>query len=425
MSSHASNPIVQVDTLIVGAGVIGSSLAMHLARLSGEGAASESGIRVIDFDLEGMLSSSELNAGGVRATMTQPANIRMSQLTIDYFATVAERVGYRPVGYLWLHTDASVANALAARKRQVEMGWEVQEWSTAELRARVPFIDKTDDLAGALFAPRDGLVNPNTVKTHYRDEARMRGVQFDDRTLLRKAEFSASGVRLTAERYSPLMSTEGKIDALCQQEAQGRQGAGETVVYEAKRVVNCAGPWAGVVARVLGYPCPSYPLRRQISIFDCRDADLTQYGMIVDTSGVYFHPEATNGLAGLATTGEPHEMNYRYDGEDFFMEQIWPALYERSSAFERLKHLTGWAGLYEVSPDEGAIIGEVAGGDQAGKRRVYEAHSFSGHGVMHSYAAGLSLAELMVRGRYETMDASPFSARRFDSGELIHEGLVI
>jgi len=147
--------------------------------------------------------------------------------------------------------------------------------------------------------------------------------------------------------------------------------------------------------------------------------------MVVDPSGVYFHPEATNGLAGFATPNEPAGVNYEYDGERFFEESIWPALYERSTGFEQLKHLTGWAGLYEVSPDESAIIGPVVGELGAERSGLYEAHSFSGHGAMHSYAAGLLLAEKIVKGRYETLDASCFAASRFARGELLREHAVI
>lgn len=404
-----------VDTLIIGAGVIGSSVAMHLGRLGVRD------VRVIDFDLEGPLSSSELNAGGVRATLFQPVNIRMSQLTIDYFAAVAEEVGYRPVGYLWLHAEEKLPGALKARERQMEMGWPVEAWDVAELKRRVPLIDKAEGIAGAMFAPRDGLVNPNRVKNHFREEAKKLGVAFDDRMLLRSAEYGEGGVRLLAEKFPQVLSHDAQVEVL-----SGKLSLEEgRIEYRAKRVINCAGAWAAGIAKILGYPCPSYALRRQVCIFDCRDADLTPYGMIVDPSGVYFHPEATNGLAGFANHDEPHGLNYAYDGEAFFMEKIWPALYERSTAFERLKHLTGWAGLYEVSPDECAIIGPAAQGEAAKSGRVFEAHSFSGHGVMHSYATGLALAELIVRGRYETVDASVLSARRFETGELIREGLVI
>ncbi len=197
------------------------------------------------------------------------------------------------------------------------------------------------------------------------------------------------------------------------------------VIWVAKRVVNCAGPWASEVARILGYLSPSYPLRRQICLFDCRDVDLTPYGMMIDPTGVYFHPEASNGLAGFASPDEPRGINYQYDGESFFQEVVWPALYERSTSFERLKHVTGWAGLYEVSPDESSILGQVMTGEAGRSGRVFEAHSFSGHGAMHSYAAGQALAEWMMKGKYLTLDAAPLNAQRFDTGAFIRESLVI
>jgi glycine/D-amino acid oxidase-like deaminating enzyme len=118
-------------------------------------------------------------------------------------------------------------------------------------------------------------------------------------------------------------------------------------------------------------------------------------------------------------------VNFRYDGEAFFNERIWPALYERSSSFESLKHLTGWAGQYEISPDDSAIIGEVELGAARGTGRVFEAHSFSGHGAMHSPAAGLLLAERMMLGKYETLDISAMSGSRFDKGQLVQESAVI
>ncbi len=401
----------EVETLIIGAGVIGSSLAMSLAEL-GMG-----GIRVIDFDLEGSFSSSELNAGGVRATWAEPINIQMSKLSIEYFAAHATEVGYRPCGYLWLHSPERLPGALKARERQVAAGWPVETWDLPELRKRVPFLDKTEGVAAAFFAPRDGLVNPNLLKKHFRQKAREKGVIFDDRTFLQQVEYARDGssaILATARRWESVLPETLKQEIL----VAGEKESSGLVKYRARRIVNCAGPWACRVASILGYTTPSVPLRRQVCIFDCRDVDLTPYGMIVDTSGVYFHPEATNGLAGFASHGEKPGFNFSYDGESFFMDVIWPALYERSTVFERLKHVTGWAGLYEVSPDESAILGPV-------KSNVFEAHSFSGHGVMQSYAAGLLLAERIMTGKYQTLDGEVFSGHRFETGQFVRESLVI
>jgi glycine/D-amino acid oxidase-like deaminating enzyme len=422
--------VQKVETLIVGAGVIGSSVAMHLAKMG------MAGIRVIDFDLEGSLSSSELNAGGVRATWVHPINISMSRASIEFFSTVAEEVGYKACGYLWLHPAERIEAALKAREKQIELGWPVEVWDLPQLKRRVPFLDKTEGIAGSIYAPRDGLINPNLLKNFYRNEARVLGVQFDDRTLLREVSYAEVGsalVHATAERFPAALSADGKLALASAKPGEqfGRELEMVKVEYHAQRIINCAGPWAASVAQMMGYRSPSYSVRRQVSIFDCREVDLTPYGMIVDTSGVYFHPEATNGLAGFANTNEPRGVNYHYDGEGFFNEMIWPALYERSTSFEKLKHLTGWAGLYEVSPDESAILGvvEPMGTDVARSAKmantIFEAHSFSGHGVMHSYSAGLALAEKIIKNRYETFDAEILSGTRFNSGQLIEERLII
>jgi glycine/D-amino acid oxidase-like deaminating enzyme len=406
---------VSVKALVIGAGVIGSSVAYHLARLG------MTDIRVIDPDLEGSLSSSELNAGGVRATFSQSINIEMSTATIEFFSKNAADVGYRDVGYLWLKTAEGLDKARATTELQRRLGWSVDQWDVAQLRKKIPFIDKTDDLAGALFAPKDGLVNPNLVKVFYRNEARKLGVVFEDRTLvLGSRELSQSEIEIRCRKFASFSQTQ-KVEVL----SGAQLGEGSETRYHAQIVINCAGPWAAGVAQALDYESPAFPLRRQIAIFDCRDVDLTPYGMIVDTSGVYFHPEAMNGLAGFATPDEKPGFNFAYDGETFFTESIWAPLYERSSHFERLKHLTGWSGLYDVSPDESAIIGRAARGKRSSYDQVFEAHSFSGHGVMHSHAAGTALAELIVNGKCATFNAGCLSADRFVTGKLLHEGAVI
>ncbi len=189
---------------------------------------------------------------------------------------------------------------------------------------------------------------------------------------------------------------------------------GQFLDIEAGIVINAGGAWAPELAKILGYVSPSKPVRRQISLFHARDLDLTQQGMIIDPSGVYFHPEAIYGLAGFATQDEPAGFNFDYDGERFFEEAIWPALYERGKVFESLKHVSGWAGLYENSPDHHAIIGKVEG--SSNPLPIYEAHSFSGHGAMQSYGVGVALAELIVKGRYETLDLHALSGARFQKG---------
>src|SRR5215208_1397283 len=103
---------LKYDVIIIGGGLIGSSAAMHLAQ---RGVAH---ILLLDVDLGGRYSSSELNAGGVRATFRNETNIALSKASIDFFATIAEEVAFDQKGYLWMYDDAGWPGALEAMKLQ-------------------------------------------------------------------------------------------------------------------------------------------------------------------------------------------------------------------------------------------------------------------------------------------------------------------
>ncbi|MEN8183270.1 MAG: FAD-dependent oxidoreductase, partial [Myxococcota bacterium] len=163
--------------LIVGGGVIGSGLAWALA---------ERGIDevvVVDLDLAGVYASSELNAGGARATWWQPVNVEACRVTLDFFGEHAMEFGFQPVGYLWLFDDPALfATALEKRELQNAVGLAVECLEPAEVEPRFPIVDRAlDELVGATYSPRDGLVNPNAVRRWYRSRAEERGVRFLDR----------------------------------------------------------------------------------------------------------------------------------------------------------------------------------------------------------------------------------------------------
>jgi sarcosine oxidase subunit beta len=405
----------KTDYLIIGAGLIGSAVAMGLARQGIDR------VMVVDLDLTGEWSSSELNAGGVRATWSQKVNLLASKHSIEYFAAHANEVGYRDCGYLWLHRQGTWDQALKAREMHVANGWPVDVLDVPALKKKVPFIDKTDDLAGAIFGVRDGLVNPNRLKEHYREQALKKGTQFYHGIWVTAAAENGGVKKIKAFQFSNQLPAEEKKRLLCEDPTTFSPGpmVGRWIEIEAKHVVNAAGAWAPHLAKILGYQCPSTPLRRQISLFQTRDVDLTEYGMIIDPSGVYFHPESIYGLSGFATPSEVPGFNFEYDADRFFEEHIWAPLYERSTAFESLKHVSGWAGLYENSPDHHAIVGKVSSLVGSSGSPIYEAHSFSGHGAMQSYAVGIALAELMVKGRYEALDLGELSGDRFVNGHSI------
>ena len=115
---------------------------------------------------------------------------------------------------------------------------------------------------------------------------------------------------------------------------------------------------------------------------------------IVDASKLYFHPEGPHILAGYSQPAEPSGYDFRYDGDAYFEAEIWPRLAHRASAFERCGHVRGWSGLYSVTPDCSGVVGWLPGFSN-----VIEAHSFTGRGVMQSFAVGRGVAELICHQR--------------------------
>jgi len=406
-----TNRQVRAEVIIVGAGIVGSSLAMALA---------QRGVRplVIDVDLAGHLSSSEKNAGGVRATWWQPVNIMLCRASIEYYERIAGQVGFRQKGYLWLYDEKTWPGACAHLDLQRELGQPIEQLDAREVHRRVPEIDRLEGIAGATFSPHDGLINSNLLKAHYRTRSRELGVRYMDRVFVDAIQADSNEVRLDCWVAGEELDEGGLLRLLAQDNSSAAAQTGRQLELRAGNLVIAAGAWSSNILKLLGLATPSEAVRRQICLVDNRQTNLANYGMIVDTSGLYFHNEGPYILAGYSTPDEPAGYSFRYDGEEFFMQEIWPRLYARMSCCERLRHVSGWAGLYAVSPDRSAIMGAVG-------PRIYEAHSFSGRGVMQSYGAGQALAELIVSGAYGTLDASALSRQRFSTGRLAHEELHI
>ena len=404
--------------LIAGAGVVGSAIACALV---------ERGVRdvcVVDLDLGGRYASSELNAGGARATWWQEVNIAACRDTLAFFAENAAELSFRRTGYLWLYADAALfARARERGALQERLAVRVELLDVPEVTRRFPIVDRNlDELVGATFSPGDGLLNPNALRRLYQERAIAGGARFVQRHYLETIELSerSPGVR-AVERVHFAEVAKGDpadesrtIERILTQHGVDPEATIGHVSIRPDVFVNALGAWSPLVSARLGARSFSRPVRRQISILDVRARDvpagveLRASPMTVDASGVYFHPEGPYTLAGYSNADEPAGYRFEYDGDEFFEREIWPRLAHRSSAFERSHHVRGWAGLYSVTPDCSGILGRVEGFANA-----LEAHSFTGRGVMQSRAVGRGVAELICDGGYRELDLSPLSPARF------------
>jgi sarcosine oxidase subunit beta len=421
----------RADVLIAGGGIIGTSVAWALAR---RGA---SNVVVVDLDLAGLYASSELNAGGARATWWQPVNIASCAATLDFFRDHREEFGLRECGYLWLYDDPMLyERAKGMMSLQNDFGLEVEALAIGEVAERFPILDRNlDELVGATWSPRDGLLNPNAVRRWFRREAEVLGVRFLDRHYVEgvSTKRSSQGLRIVdavdVVEIQPAGATDdrGVLEGILTRHRIPAAEVRAEIHLACDAVVNCLGAWSPVFSAKIGVSDVSEPVRRQICLVDVHaedlapGVDLESGGMIVDASDLYFHPEGSHVLAGYSIPDEAPGFDFGYDGRAFFETCIWPRLAHRSSSFERCGHVRGWAGLYAVTPDRSGIAGAVSG-----FANLFEAHSFTGRGVMQSYGIATALAEWIDTGRSGDLDIAPLARDRFtDPSRWVTEDLHI
>lgn len=385
------------DVVIVGGGVVGASIAYHLTRL---------GVRdVVVLERGGVGSGSTGRAmGGVRAQFADPLHIRMSLFSMEMFERLGEITGfdpgYLPHGYLLLATtDEHVERLEEVSALQRAAGLDdVQMLNADEVGQRLPFLE-TRDVRGAAFRQRDGFIDPLALLRGFRAAAERAGCRVEE------------GAPVTA-----IVTERGRV--------VGVQTASRSIATRV--LVNAAGAWSASVAALVGSELPVTPLRRQI----VRTGPVTSLSgeipMVIDlTDGFHFRPDPReSGPPGIRIAG-PDARERRAFDEAFDPDFVGPAV---GWACRRAPRLGGIraepdrcsAGLYAMTPDHHAILGE-----DPRVQGFFQANGFSGHGVMHSPATGRILAELITDGRSSTFpDAERLGPGRFAAGALLHEPAV-
>lgn len=381
------------EVVIVGGGIVGSSIAYHLA------AAGCRNVLVIERESHQGKGSTGKSMGGVRAQFATPVNIQMSLYSIPFYATFEERLGhpsgYRPQGYLFLATSESHLSYLRTnRERQEALGLKGVEMVAAEdIRKKFPQL-RADDVVGGSFCSTDGFVDPYSAMVGFTQWACERGAR-----LWRSTE--VTGIKTDAQGIAGVQTTQGEVAT--------------------RVVVNAAGPWAAQVAKLAGVDLPVEPLRRMLVPSEPFDGFPHSAPMIVDMSnGFHFRPEA---LGFLLAWNDPEETpGFKTDFEPAFVEKILVRAANRLPCFENLavNPKRAWAGLYEMTPDHHAILGPVPG-----VTGFFLANGFSGHGVMHAPATGRIVSDLVLRGKSDLVDTHVLRVQRFAEHDLIHETAVL
>jgi glycine/D-amino acid oxidase-like deaminating enzyme len=368
------------EVLIVGGGVMGASVAYHLA------ARGQRNVVLLERgELFGQGATGKC-AGGIRLQFGSEINIRLSLQSIPMLERFEDEldqaIGLHQCGYLFVLTraeDVAVFRGNVALQRQLGVPTEWLEGD--EVRRRLPLL-KLDDVLAGTFCSRDGLCDPSSVVNGYISGARRLGA-----TLLTDVE--VVGARVETGRVKTVRTSAGEI--------------------EADTVVNAAGPFAAELARMLGVDVPITPLRRQMLVTTPMPEVPANFPFVIDfATGLYFHREGPGILTGMANHDEATGVD---ESVDLSWEQVHlEAAVQRFPLLGQAGLTRHWAGLYEMSPDAHPLIGRLAPLENA-----FIVGGFSGHGFMHGPIAGKLLSEVMLDGQATSLDISPLSPNRFES----------
>lgn len=378
----------RASVVIIGGGIMGVSTAYQLA------AAGVTGVVLLDSGALGSGSTSKA-AGGVRAQFSDTINIRLALRSLRIFETFTDQFGqeidFHQVGYLFLlDSPGDVSLFREAVGRQNELGVPSRMISVAEASQLSPLVS-TDGLLAAAFSPDDGYCTPESVVLGYATAARRLGARLIPHCPVTRIE--THGDQITA-----VAATEGRVST----------GA----------VICTAGAWSGQVAGWAGVHLPVTPLRRQVLVtepvsgLDPRTPFTIDFG-----TSFYFHREGPGVLLGMS---DPHETpGFKLNRSDAWLPGLARAMERRAPALMNAGIKSGWAGLYEVTPDNNALIGESA----SVKRFLYAA-GFSGHGFLMGPAVGEVLRDLYL-GRPPPVDVGGLSAERFAAATARPERNII
>ncbi|MCZ6638870.1 MAG: FAD-binding oxidoreductase [Candidatus Dadabacteria bacterium] len=414
------------DILFIGAGIMGSASAYALSKELKEKGQNLS-IGVIDLDLEGEHSSTLKNAGGVRATWRNRANIELCKYSIDFYETISEEIQFRKLGYYWMHDKRSWEEINKNYPLYKKYGLPVELHSTDDISRFLPFVDNLEGVSGLSISKKAGLIDHYSLREYYRREARLRGVKFLDRLYVRGIVIkNGQASQVTAYDLRTSDTEHKNLDGIVQSflvEGEVEHHFKE-ISFRCGVLINTAGAWGPRVSEMYGFKDTMVkPRRRQMVVMKCPDVDLSSYGMIIDTSDIYFHNESGNILAGYSNMDEPYGYNFEFsfggmDEKSLFVKHIWVPLWKRISKFEKVKFIRGWAGIYAETPDRSGYLGKVPGLDN-----IYESIAHTGRGLMISYGAAVALSDLILEGkiREELRGAEDLSRNR-PEGDLF-EGL--
>lgn len=387
---------MRTDIVIIGGGAIGAAVAYFLRKADPSVA-----VTVIERDPTYNLASTPRASGGVRRLFSLPENIALSNFSIPFFDDFADtmavdgtpvEIGLKKNGYLFIVPPSARDMLKENYDIELGMGCNVVWLEPDALKHTFPSMN-VSDLGAAVHSPDDGWLDPHSVLMGFRRKARALGADF------------------LADEVVGLARTAGTVKSVTLK-------SGGTI--EADHFVNAAGAWAKDICAMLGFGVPIEPLRRYEHYFESEDP-IEPLPYLKDPERLAFRPEGKGYSGGVPTLEEPRGYNFEVD-HDYFETVVWPALAHRFPQFEKTKCRNTLSGLYDQNDFDGNVI---IGPGADGLGNFHMLAGFSGHGLMHAPGCGRAMTELLLKGRYETIDLTRFGWQRLLDGTPLRERGII
>src|SRR6202453_5189922 len=391
---------------------MGSALAYWLTRLD-----PALKVTVVERDPSYEYASSALSAASIRQQFSTPVNIRISQASIAFLRNAPDElesggdrpdIALREAGYLYLAGAGSegragfdagviVGAASDAQLRrthgvQKSCGADVALLSPAELGQRFSWLNTSDLSLGSLGLSGEGWFDGYALLTAFARKAREQGARYvngDARA------FTIEGDRITAV----ILADGSRIDC--------------------SHVINAAGPWARHIAALAGVELPVVARRRTVYVISC-PTPMSPFPLLIDPTGFWIRPEGSKYIAGFSPADDRDDQPLQPDYAAF-ENALWPALARRIPAFEEARLERAWAGYFEMNTfDHNAILGP-----HPALENFLFMNGFSGHGMQQAPIIRRAVAELLLHGRFVSLDLSELLFSRITDNRPLREANVI
>ena len=373
------------DVVIIGGGVIGTSMLFSLGRLG------VTDTLLLEKDVLGSGSTGRSQAI-CRMHYSNPVTAKMAWESLGIFTHFDEIVGgesgFVETGYLVVVKDEDRSGLLRNVAMQYELGIDTMQVTASDLLEIAPMVSVSEDEAMA-WEPQSGYADPYMVTTSYGSRAREMGAEI----VLRNP---ATEIEVSGGRVKAVKTAGGRV---------------ETPV-----AVVAAGPWSKVVLAQVGVDVPLVSVRHQVASLTHPVHKLPLHPTVGDIAQHFsFRPDGSSlTMMGFGDDEEVDVETYNQGVDMNVMADALGRLAHRIPAMSDSYFRGGWSGLFTTTPDWHPILDAVPGVDG-----LYCAVGFSGHGFKLSPMIGVTMAELIVEGVSSSVDIRPLRFSRFQEGDLM------